>query len=183
MAEPLPSKQKTRVRFSPSAPYRHVRLAAEDPGPSNRVARVRIPHVAPIVLPLRLAGRAPGFDLGGLGSNSRGAATSNGYRGIAQSVERRFHTPRQPQNQDLATGVDAQDHGGFILISRNRRQWMRAHCRHRLGTLVNRHVGLAFSCPVGLASLAQCSLEEELWPLSRCSMMCLGAALEILSGL
>src|SRR6478735_7236432 len=82
MAEPLPSKQKTRVRFSPSAPYRHVRLAAEDTGPSNRMARVRIPHVAPNVLPLRLAGRAPGFDLGGLGSNPRGAATSNRHRGI-----------------------------------------------------------------------------------------------------
>jgi hypothetical protein len=47
--------------------------------------------------PLRLAGRAPGFDLGGLGSTPRGAATSNRHRGIAQSVERRSHTPRQPQ--------------------------------------------------------------------------------------
>jgi hypothetical protein len=102
MAEPLPPKQKTRVRFSPSVPYRHVRLAAEDTGPSNRVARVRIPHVAPIVLPLRLTGRAPGFDLGGLGSNPRGAATEAiarlQHRGIAQSVERRSHTPRQPQS-------------------------------------------------------------------------------------
>jgi hypothetical protein len=56
---------------------------------------------APIVLPLRLAGRAPGFDLGGLGSNPRGAATSNRHRGIAQSVERRFHTPRLPQVRSL----------------------------------------------------------------------------------
>ena len=57
----------------PTAQLRHVRLAAEDAGPSNRMARVRIPHVAPIMLPLRLAGRAPGFELGRLGSNPRGA--------------------------------------------------------------------------------------------------------------
>src|SRR5262245_39950825 len=90
MAEPLPSKQKTRVRFSPSAPYRHVRLAAEDPGPSNRVARVRIPHVAPIVLPLRLAGRAPGFELGGLGSNPRGVATSTWVYNVRKRAPKRL---------------------------------------------------------------------------------------------
>ena len=72
----LPSR---RCEFDSRCPLQHchVRLAAEDTGPSNRMARVRIPHVAPLVLPLRLAGRAPGFELGRLGSNPRGAANSS----------------------------------------------------------------------------------------------------------
>jgi hypothetical protein len=54
--------------------------------------------------PTRLAsariGSAPGFDLGRLGSNPRGAAIFH-LRGIAQLVERGFHTPRQPQVRSL----------------------------------------------------------------------------------
>ena len=100
VAEPLPSKQTTRVQFSLPAP--------PSPRSSNwprtpvlqigkRGFKSRTWHQA---LPLRLAGRAPGFDLGRLGSNPRGAATSQ-QRGIAQSVERGFHTPRQPQVRTL----------------------------------------------------------------------------------
>ena len=50
-SEPLPSKQKTRVQFSLPAPTPPRRLAAEDAGPSNRMARVRIPPVAPMRCP------------------------------------------------------------------------------------------------------------------------------------
>ena len=88
----LPSRRR---EFDSRCPLqsRHVRLAAEDAGPSNRVARVRIPHVAPIALPLRLAGRAPGFELGGLGSNPRGAAkTCAQHREIDEM--RKIPTPR-----------------------------------------------------------------------------------------
>ena len=100
MAEPLPSKQKTRVRFSLPAPTSprsssgrgHRSFKSDDAG-SN-------PARGTNALPLRLAGRAPGFELGRLGSNPRGAATFQ-HRGIAQSVERRFHTPRQPQVRSL----------------------------------------------------------------------------------
>ena len=101
-AEPLPSKQKTRVRFSLPAPIsprsssgRGHRSFKSDGAGSNPARGTNC------VVPLRLAGRAPGFELGGLGSNPRGAATSNRHRGIAQSVERRSHTPRQPQVRSL----------------------------------------------------------------------------------
>ena len=100
MAEPLPSKQKTRVRFSlpaPTAPRSssgrgHRSFKSGNAG--SNPARGSTP------LPLRLAGRAPGFELGRLGSNPRGAATFQ-HRGIAQSVERGSHTPRQPQVRSL----------------------------------------------------------------------------------
>ena len=101
-AEPLPSKQKTRVRFSLPAPTlprsssgRGHQSFKSDGAGSNPARGTNC------VVPLRLAGRAPGFELGGLGSNPRGAATSNRHRGIAQSVERRSHTPRQPQVRSL----------------------------------------------------------------------------------
>ena len=89
----LPSRRR---EFDSRCPlhHRHVRLAAEDAGPSNRVARVRIPHVAPIVLSLRLAGRAPGFELGGLGSNPRGAATSTWTYNIGNRWVRSIPRPR-----------------------------------------------------------------------------------------
>jgi hypothetical protein len=46
----LPSRRR---EFDSRCPlqHRHVRLAAEDTGPSNRIARVRIPHVAPLRCP------------------------------------------------------------------------------------------------------------------------------------
>jgi hypothetical protein len=56
------------------------------------------------MLPLRLAGRAPGFELGGLGSNPRGAARFTSLKANARNssvVERRSHTPRQPQVRSL----------------------------------------------------------------------------------
>ena len=98
--EPLPSKQRTRVRLSPPAPSSprssiglgHRSFKSGNAG--SNPARGSTPW------PLRLAGRAPGFDLGGLGSNPRGAANFI-TRGIAQSVERGFHTPRQPQVRSL----------------------------------------------------------------------------------
>jgi hypothetical protein len=110
MVEPLPSKQMTRVRFSLPAPTSprsssgrgHRSFKSDDAG-SN-------PARGSTTLLLRLAGRAPGFELGGLGSNPRGAATGHmrsikamarALHGIAQSVERGFHTPRQPQVRSL----------------------------------------------------------------------------------
>ena len=100
MAEPLPSKQKMRVRFSLPAPTsprsssgRGHRSFKSDGAGSN-------PARGTNALPLRLAGRAPGFEPGRLGSNPRGAAIFQ-HRGIAQPVERRFHTPRQPQVRSL----------------------------------------------------------------------------------
>lgn len=53
MAEPLPSKQKTRVRFSLPAPHRHVRLAASGRGhrPSNPDSAGSNPARGTIVLP------------------------------------------------------------------------------------------------------------------------------------
>ncbi len=112
MAEPLPSKQTTRVRFSLPAPTSprsssgrgHRSFKSGNAG--SNPARGTTP------LPLRLAGRAPGFELGRLGSNPRGAATyawatsrtdvaQFQHRGIAQSVERGSHTPRQPQVRSL----------------------------------------------------------------------------------
>ena len=46
----LPSRRR---EFDSRCPlqHRHVRLAAEDTGPSNRMTRVRIPHVAPMRCP------------------------------------------------------------------------------------------------------------------------------------
>ena len=77
MAEPLPSKQTMRVRFSLPAPTsprsssgRGHRSFKSDGAGSN-------PARGTNALPLRLAGRAPGFELGRLGSNPRGAANSN----------------------------------------------------------------------------------------------------------
>ena len=76
MAELLPSKQTTRVRFSLPAPASprsssgrgHRSFKSANAG-SNAAGGTT-------AWPLRLAGRAPGFDLGRLGSNPRGAAIS-----------------------------------------------------------------------------------------------------------
>jgi hypothetical protein len=103
MVEPLPSKQMTRVRFSLPAPTSprsssgrgHRSFKSDDAG-SN-------PARGSTMLPLRLAGRAPGSELGGLGSNPRGAASCNLNANARNSsvVERRSHTPRQPQVRSL----------------------------------------------------------------------------------
>lgn len=77
MAEPLSSKQTMRVRFSLPAPTlprsssgRGHRSFKSDGAGSN-------PARGSNASPLRLAGRAPGVELGRLGSNPGGAATFN----------------------------------------------------------------------------------------------------------
>ena len=109
VVEPLRSTQKTRVRFSLPAP--HLPRSSNWPGhrsfkPGNAGSN---PARGANALPLRLAGRAPDFESGRLGSNPRGAAietwaasefvspTHMEQRGVAQLAERGFHTPRQPQ--------------------------------------------------------------------------------------
>jgi hypothetical protein len=104
MAEPLPSKQRMRVRFSLPAPTSprsssgrgHRSFKSGDAG-SN-------PARGSTILPLRLAGRAPGFELGWLGWNPRGAATSTPRNG---SVARAgLNAPRQPQVRCLLPRPD-----------------------------------------------------------------------------
>ncbi len=100
MAEPLPSKQTTRVRFSLPAPTSPRSSSGQGHRSFKSGNAGSNPARGSTPLPLRLAGRAPGFGLGRLGSNPRGAATFQ-HRGIAQSVERGSHTPRQPQVRSL----------------------------------------------------------------------------------
>ena len=101
VVEPLPSKQRTRVQFPPPAPP----MPRSSKWPRTPVLQIgkrgSNPARGTTGWPLRLAGRAPGFDLGRLGSNPRGAAIFQIKRGIAQLVERGFHTPRQPQVRTL----------------------------------------------------------------------------------
>ena len=80
VVEPLPSKQRTRVQFPPPAPP----MPRSSKWPRTPVLQIgkrgSNPARGTTNLPLRLAGRAPGFDLGRLGSNPRGAATSHQAR-------------------------------------------------------------------------------------------------------
>ena len=105
MAELLPSKQTTRVRFSLPAPTSPRSSSGRGHRSFKSANAGSNPARGTTAWPLRLAGRAPGFDLGRLGSNPRGAATFQN-RGIAQLVERGFHTPRQPAGSIPASATN-----------------------------------------------------------------------------
>jgi hypothetical protein len=137
VVEPLSSKQKTRVRFSLPAP--HMPRSSNWPG--HRSFKSGNAGSSPArganALPLRLDGRAPDFESGRLGSNPRGAAIETWaasesdvarhmqQRGIAQLVERGFHTPRQPQVRFLLPRP------GFCRLSQVGRQRVVAPSLHR----------------------------------------------------
>ena len=76
-ADFLRSKQKMRVRFSLPAPTSPRSSSGRGHRSFKSGGAGSNPARGTNALPLRLAGRAPGFELGRLGSNPRGAATFN----------------------------------------------------------------------------------------------------------